>query len=134
MPDFTQPDNKCRLTIWQKCPLLILLRVSKSPSVIKNPPLKKIIDIIWRKSVRKLMERFMILKELFTVKFLFDSCTKRRVMKRKFLYIKKLYICRVPWNCIYVLGRYSLVFIPPLIICFFFFFIIFFFSISDNDF
>lgn len=41
MPDFTQPDNKCRLTIWQKCPLLILLRVSKSPSVIKNPPLKK---------------------------------------------------------------------------------------------
>lgn len=90
MPDFTQPDNKCRLTIWQKWPLLILLRVSKSPSAIKNP-LKKIIDIIWRKSDLKLMERFMILKELFTVKFLFDSCTKRRVMKRKFfVYIKKI--------------------------------------------
>lgn len=90
MPDFTQPDNKCRLTIWQKWPLLILLRVSKSPSAIKKP-LKKIIDIIWRKSDLKLMERFMILKELFTVKFLFDSCTKRRVMKRKFfVYIKKI--------------------------------------------
>lgn len=90
MPDFTQPDNKCRLTIWQKWPLLILLRVSKSPSAIKKP-LKKIIDIIWRKSDLKLMERFMILKELFTVKFLFDSCTKRRVMKRKFcIYIKKI--------------------------------------------
>lgn len=90
MPDFTQPDNKCRLTIWQKWPLLILLRVSKSPSAIKKP-LKKIIDIIWRKSNLKLMERFMILKELFTVKFLFDSCTKRRVMKRKFfVYIKKI--------------------------------------------
>lgn len=90
MPDFTQPDNKCRLTIWQKWPLLILLRVSKSPSAIKNP-LKKIIDIIWRKSDLKLMERFMILKELFTVKFLFDSCTKRRVMKRKFfVYLKKI--------------------------------------------
>lgn len=90
MPDFTQPDNKCRLTIWQKWPLLILLRVSKSPSAIKKP-LKKIIDIIWRKSDLKLMERFMILKELFTVKFLFDSCTKRRVMKRKFfVYLKKI--------------------------------------------
>lgn len=90
MPDFTQPDNKCRLTIWQKWPLLILLRVSKSPSAIKKP-LKKIIDIIWRKSDLKLMERFMILKELFTVKFLFDSCTKRREMKRKFfVYIKKI--------------------------------------------
>lgn len=95
MPDFTQPDNKCRLTIWQKWPLLILLRVSKSPSAIKKP-LKKIIDIIWRKSDLKLMERFMILKELFTVKFLFDSCTKRRVMKRKFFVYKKkiIYLLR----------------------------------------
>lgn len=131
MPDFTQPDNKCRLTIWQKWPLLILLRVSKSPSAIKKP-LKKIIDIIWRKSDLKLMERFMILKELFTVKFLFDSCTKRRVMKRKFfVYIKKIiYLLRsIELNVFSVLLA---LFIPPLIICLFF--IIFFFSISDNDF
>lgn len=116
-------------------PLDITTRVKITFRDKESPSQKKIIDIIWRKSVRKLMERFMILKELFTVKFLFDSCTKRRVMKRKFLYIKKLYICRVPWNCIYVLGRYSLVFIPPLIICFFSFFFKFFSSpYLDNDF
>lgn len=130
MPDFTQPDNKCRLTIWQKCPLLILLRVSKSPSAIKNP-LQKIIDIIWRKSVLKLMERFMILKELFTVKFLFDSCTKRRVMKMKFLYINFF---------IYLLRSIELYVFSVLLAHFYtssdnlFIFYNFFFSISDNDF
>lgn len=135
MPDFTQPDNKCRLTIWQKCPLLILLRVSKSPSVIKNPPLKKnhwhYLAKVSSEADGTFYDPERIVHRKIFVWFLYK---KESNEKKVFVYKKIIYL---PGSIelLYVLGRYSLVFIPPLIICFFsFFFNFFFFSISDNDF
>lgn len=135
MPDFTQPDNKCRLTIWQKCPLLILLRVSKSPSVIKNPPLKKnhwhYLAKVSSEADGTFYDPERIVHRKIFVWFLY----KKESNEKKVFVYKKNYIFAGFHKTVYVLGRYSLVFIPPLIICFFSFFLIFFFfSISDNDF
>lgn len=115
-------------------PLDITTRVKITFRDKESPSQKKIIDIIWRKSVRKLMERFMILKELFTVKFLFDSCTKRRVMKRKFLYIKKIIYLPGSIELYICFGALFTRFYTSSDNLFLSFFIIFFFSISDNDF
>lgn len=120
MPDFTQPDNKCRLTIWQKCPLLILLRVSKSPSVIKNPPLKKnhwhYLAKVSSEADGTFYDPERIVHRKIFVWFLYK---KESNEKKVFVYKKIIYL---PGSIelLYVLGRYSLVFIPPLIICFFF--------------
>lgn len=135
MPDFTQPDNKCRLTIWQKCPLLILLLVSKSPSVIKNPPLKKNHWHYLAKVSSEADGTFYDPERIVHRKIFLWFLYKKESNEKKVFVYKKNYIFAGFHKTVYVLGRYSLVFIPPLIICFFFlFFIIFFFSISDNDF
>lgn len=136
MPDFTQPDNKCRLTIWQKCPLLILLRVSKSPSVIKNPPLKKnhwhYLAKVSSEADGTFYDPERIVHRKIFVWFLY----KKESNEKKVFVYKKNYIFAGFHRTVYVLGRYSLVLISHLIICFFFFlfFLIFFLSISDNDF
>lgn len=128
MPDFTQPDNKCRLTIWQKCPLLILLRVSKSPSVIKNPPLKKnhwhYLAKVSSEADGTFYDPERIVHRKIFVWFLY----KKESNEKKVFVYKKNYIFAGFHRTVYVLGRYSLVFIPPLIICFFFLFLNFFSS------
>lgn len=136
MPDFTQPDNKCRLTIWQKCPLLILLRVSKSPSVIKNPPLKKnhwhYLAKVSSEADGTFYDPERIVHRKIFVWFLYKkkSNEKKVFVYKKIIYSPgsiELYIC---FGALFTRFYTS----SDNLFLFSFFFLIFFFSISDNDF
>lgn len=135
MPDFTQPDNKCRLTIWQKCPLLILLRVSKSPSVIKNPPLKKnhwhYLAKVSSEADGTFYDPERIVHRKIFVWFLYkkESNEKKVFVYKKIIYLPgsiELYICFGALFTRFYTSSDNLFL--------FSFFKFFFFSISDNDF